>query len=121
MRGDIKQIVLRNIKAFAVYFLCYLISALLFAQSEIFSELYDRICFKIFSQTGWDETVKIWTIIVIVINLIIMSKYALKFNKNNSVSVAIYIFTCFTIGNLWFWISVLPGFVVYAGSDGILS
>jgi hypothetical protein len=86
-----------------------------------FSDLYEKICFQIFHQTGWDETVKLWTIIAIVINLIIMSSYVFEINKNKPLSMILYVFACLILGNIWFWVSVVPGLVIFFGSGGIMS
>ena len=121
MRRNIKQIVLRNVKIFPIYLFCYLISIWLFVWSGTYADIYDKICLQIFQQTGWNVTVTLWTIIAIVINLIIMSSYVFEFQKNKSLSVIFYVLICIILGNIWFWVSVVPGIVVYFGSGGIMS
>ena len=120
LKRTIKQIALRNAKFYSIYLICYLVSNLLFVCFRTFGNIVDKLCLQIFHQTGWDETVKLWTIIAIVINLIIMSLYIFEFNKRKPFSIVLYILICTILGNIWFWVSVIPVMIVYFGSGGIL-
>ena len=121
MERNIKQIVLRNLRFFLIYFFCYLSIAFLYARFITFSDLYDKFGYFIFQQSGWDENVKLWTVIAIVINLTILSSYVFKFHKNRSLSGILYVMVCIILGNIWFWVSVIPGTMVYFLSGGIMS
>lgn len=83
------------------------------------------------SQTVWDFYEKFlpasdqftlaWTVFAFVIILLCMMKFIYSFHKNRAASLIIYSVVAIVLSNVWFWVSYVPGVVVYLSCGGILN
>ena len=60
------------------------------------------------------------TIFATIINFVIMLPYRFKICKIKILSLILYSFTCFILGNIWYWTSIVPGLYVFCAVGGLL-
>lgn len=113
-RGALLQGLIINMKGY----LCYLLLYLLFNVIWRFGATVERRLASI-GYRSWDDTVAIWSVLAIILNLIIMKRFAVRMFSNPILSLTAYCMLCFLLGCAWFWLSVIPGFVLFVMTGGI--
>jgi hypothetical protein len=69
----------------------------------------------------WGQTVQIWTLFGICLNLFAMRRFAFRIFAARGVSLTSYCLLCVILGNVWFWLSVPVGLAAFLLAGGVLA